>query len=712
MIRTIARWRFGVITILAIIVVCAFLLRLIQVQIIKHSYYSSLAEKRGTKREPWPAKRGNVYSRDGVPLAITQKTYALGVTPRDFPKGKEAVRMLAGMIGSDMGSIRRILRKDSKYVPLGRDLHLTKNQITQACSLSGLAIDPGQNRLYPFEALPRQAIGNVSWEGAGGGGVELGFDGHLRGRDGWRLCNIDAKCRAIRQLKAPGKKPVNGRDLVLTIDSRFQSIADFELERALGLYGALGGVVVMLDPHTGDILALAEKTAPGANRESIRAYENALFSVSCIYEPGSTFKLVTAAYLLERGLVSPYDVFYGEGGRARFDFGVFNDDHAFGWLTFKEAFVHSSNICTIKANLNTAPLDFYAFMLDLGLGGKTGIMLPAESSGSLQPPDTWSGRSLASISIGHEIGVTPLQLAMVYCALANGGTLLAPRIAIETRDEKGRAVASFPPLEVRRVFSKKTVQTLTEFCADVVNKGTGVKAAVPGLPVGGKTGTAQKAGPNGYMEGKFIASFAGFAPVEDPKIVCLVLLDEPDWRHHWGGQSAAVVFSRIIEGISVTTDFFFTGDAGRLALQRRETGAVAVPNFLKLTPAQAVRVAARAGLQIHAGSETGVIYSQIPDPGTLVDRGEEVKLILRTAEMTGRQRVSVPDLRGLSVREARRLLLACGLVCRIEGYGIVRGQRPAPGRTVQTGTRITMACRPKIPVPEHGRSDMVKAGAR
>lgn len=707
MIHTFPRWRLRLISVLAILVVCTLLYRIFQIQVFEHEKYRKKAKKQWHRKIPRQARRGSIYSRDGLPLAVTQKTYTLGVTPGDFPRGVEAAQQLAVIAGTGVRAVTRALQKDCRYVQLGRDLHLTQEDIERVCVLSGVRLDPKQDRLYPFNALPSRFIGNGGWDGNGISGVELAFDEDLRGEDGWSLTNMDAKYGTFQLENAPGKKPRNGNDLFLTIDSRVQLIADFELGQAVERYGAAGGVVIMLDPYRGDVLALSEKISPGSASGFYQSHKDALYSVSCIYEPGSTFKVVTDSYLIEKGTVNPYDVFYGEEGVARFDFGVFHDDHPFGWLTFKESFIHSSNICTIKAVLNADPVDFYSYILRFGFAGKTGVAMSAESSGRLLEPGKWSARSLPSISIGHEIGVTPFQMAMAYCAIANGGTLLAPRIALEERDEEGRVVKSFPPIKVRRVFSKKTAETLKGFCTDVVAKGTGQNAAVSGIPVAGKTGTAQKASSTGYLQGRYTASFIGFAPVENPQIVCLVLLDEPAWRYHWGGQSATVVFSRIIEGLNLTTDFFFHENDGAVAYGYERNGKIAVPNFLRRTPGEAVRIAARWGLQIHCSGEQGIIYSQIPDPGTLVEGGEEVRLIIMPRTAAKNETVSVPDLRGLSIREARRLLLACGLKCRITGYGVVRNQLPHPGKTVKRGREVSLQCRPKTVIRHPGELDLV-----
>jgi hypothetical protein len=422
--------------------------------------------------------------------------------------------------------------------------------------------------------------------------------------------------------------------------------------------------------------------------------------------------LITDSYLLERGDVGPYDVFYGENGKAEFSFGTFRDDHPYDWLTFKESFVKSSNICTIKAIKDSDPGDFYTHILGFGFGGKTGINLPAESGGTLSSPAEWSARSLPSISIGHEIGVTVLQMAMAYCALTNGGELIVPRIALEARDEKGRLIKEYPPVTVRRVLSYETALTLKEFCREVVTKGTGKKAAVRGLPVAGKTGTSQKSDGSGYIRGKYVTSFFGFAPVKQPKVVCLVLLDEPEYPYYWGGESAAVVFSRIIEGIHLATDLLFQNTDEEVSLATDRENTVKVPSFLRLTHGEAMELASRHHLCIQSSSGGGVVYSQIPDPGSLVRKGDKIALLLRSVPAADGGSVRVPDLGGLTIREARRLLLACGLRCLVRGYGIVERQNPEAGSYVRQTSRITLHCSPRCSVPESTRMALLGGSFR
>jgi cell division protein FtsI/penicillin-binding protein 2 len=691
--------RLQVLSVVVTVVVCILAYRLVDIQIIDHETYLAKAEGQWYDTLRLPARRGNIFDRNGFPLAVTHWNYTVGVTPKDFPvRASKAVECLADACAMSKKELRRRLKRDDTYVPLGRDLHLTEDQVSKLSSLSGVRLDPNHDRLYPFDSMPPQLVGAINQDGKGTAGAELAFEGVLGGTDGELIvCRFPGNRKGFQPVNAHGTRPRNGSDLYLTIDTRIQSIVDFELEQAIDRYGAVGGMAIVVEPSTGDILAMSEQPRREISAEASRLDGFALRSINGIYEPGSTFKLVTDSYLLDRGKVDPYDVFFGENGEAHFDFGVIHDDHEYGWLTFKESFVFSSNICTIKAALGSDPSDFYRYMLRFGFGGRTGIDLPAESRGTLREPrpHVWSARSLPSIAIGHEIGVTAIQMTMAYCAVANGGALLVPRIALEARDAKGSVVAKFSPITIRRVFSSRTDATMQDFCAEVVLKGTGKKAAVDGISVAGKTGTSQKAIGGRYQDGKYVASFVGFAPAQNPRVVCLVVLDEPLSPHWWGGESSAIVFGKIIEGINLSTDLFYDRGSATIAVDHERGGKKSVPNFLRLSTEQAIDLAAEYGVRVQCPDLKGIVYSQTPDPGTLVDRKEAIQLMVRAAEWAPGKVLAVPGVEGLSIREARRLLLGCGLDCLVRGFGLVDRQDPAAGVLMSPGGKVILYCSPR-----------------
>jgi len=682
--------RIKLVYVFSIVIVSVLVLRLIQVQIIRHSIYKEKAKSQWLKRTVLHAQRGGIYDRNNVPFVVSCISYDVGVTPGDFPsKDQHKLRLLSRITGVSIKELRKKLARNCPYIPLARDLNLAEDEVAALSSLPGVRLDPKNDRLYLRNAVPRQLIGRINFKGEGVSGIEYAFNKDLSGVDGWVIKYRDALMHTFRRFDSPCRKPKNGRNLVLTLDSQIQEIVDYELREGVRKYKARFGVAIVVDPNTGEILALSERTADECGRK-IGIKHSALFSTSCIYEPGSTFKLITDSFLLEKGVVDPEDSFFGENGKVRFEFGVFHDDHKYGWLTFKKSFVYSSNICTIKAVNGTSPIEFYRYILSFGFGSRSGIMLPAESRGRLSHPEHWSRRSLPSIAIGHEIGVTPIQMVMAYCTLANGGELYRPMIVKELRDEYGSVLKRFNPEKLRRVFSRSTAETMKEFCREVVLEGTGKKANVVGVSVAGKTGTSQKSDRNGYLTGKYVASFIGFTPVDNPKIVCLVMLDEPPFPYNFGGESAAPIFRKIIEGIYQSTDILSEPQI-EVAVGKVKYSYVQVPFLLGMDISSAERVISSLGLSFHYEGESGVIYSQSPDPGALVRKDSRV--VVRLRDDKGRPGVvRVPDVRFLSSRMARRLIIGSGLKCRIKGSGLVRKQTPVAGRSVKTGAIVTLWC--------------------
>ncbi len=690
MIRKLSRGRLRFIVVFLSAVVAVIVFRIVKVQIIQHEKYKNIAKQQWHNKLKISAKRGKILDRRGRPLAVTYCTYTLGVTPRDLPEKKEVIEYIAKLADSTPSQIRGLLTKDEDYILIKKGLRLSAGQLSKLYLLPGVRLDSVHKRLMPLQAIDKNFIGVVNHKQKAVGGIESAFNDVLTGRDGWVVVNRDARNGPFRPIDAPHREAVNGRDIYLTIDSNIQTIVNFELKKAVRKYGAEGGVIIVADPSNGDILALSEYFSD--------KHKHSLYSTSCYYEPGSTFKLITDAYLLNTGKVAPYDAFYGEEGKAKFEFGVFRDDHPHGWLTFRESFVFSSNICTIKALSKSCREEFYRYILKMGFGEKTGVDLPVESEGFLREPQEWSRRSLASIAIGQEIGVTPLQILSAYCALANGGELYVPRVALKIRGEDGW-IEEIPRVKVRRAFPPKISNTIKDFCRDVVREGTGGRASTEMVSVGGKTGTAQKAGRNGYLRNKYISSFIGFAPVENPQVACLVLFDEPDYPYTYGGLSAAPVFNRVIESICLTTDYI-TQDSGKmLALGEGEDQKIKTPCFYRMTSSEAYRMASRSGIGVRCSDDKGRVYSQIPGPGTLVETGTEITLLFREKQ-SGERKSRVPDLRGLTLRKARRILIECGFESTISGFGIVERQNPGPGNLLRVGSNIRLFCKKGLKLSE------------
>ncbi|HET6462330.1 MAG TPA: penicillin-binding transpeptidase domain-containing protein, partial [Candidatus Krumholzibacteria bacterium] len=409
--------------------------------------------------------------------------------------------------------------------------------------------------------------------------------------------------------------------------------------------GATGGAVIVMDVPTGDVLALAE--SPSIPTRDGSSHADSLWtlrSVSHVYEPGSTFKLVTAAALLDKTAIAPADSFDAEDGRADLGFAVINDPHPHRFLTVEEAFMYSSNIVMAKASGSLQNGDLYGYAKLFGFGAKTGVGLPGESAGLVPPIERWSARTRATMAFGQEVAVTPLQLLNAYAAIANDGVMMMPRLVKAVVDPRTGDVIESEPVVVRRVVSEETARTLREFCLQVVEQGTAQAAKVEFMRVAGKTGTAQKAGRHGYIFNRYISSFVGFAPYEAPRIACLVMIDEPKWSVRFGGDSAAPAFGRICESLASSTSLF----DGVLSVEtvRAENARARrtlAPNFLRMERAVALEAARRLGTNVLCDGEAGRVVAQAPAPGAQMNRNDVIRLVVssggRRADLQSNQRL-------------------------------------------------------------------------
>jgi cell division protein FtsI (penicillin-binding protein 3) len=360
-----------------------------------------------------------------------------------------------------------------------------------------------------------------------------------------------------------------------------------------------------------------------------------LRSVSHIYEPGSTFKLVTVAALLDRTGIAPADSFDAEDGRADLGFATIRDPHPHRWLTIEEAFMYSSNVVMAKASGFLAAGDLYGYAKLFGFGTRTGVGLPGESAGSVPPVDRWSARTRATMAFGQEVAATPLQVLNAYAAIANGGVMMMPRLVRGVADPRGEVIRS-EPVAVRRIVSEQTAEKLRELCLRVVEEGTAQGAKVEFMRVAGKTGTAQKAGRRGYLANRYVASFVGFAPYEKPKIACLVMIDEPHWNARFGGDSAAPSFARICRSLANSTAVFddvLVVETLRVAPDRGRRWQA--PNFLRMERAAALETARRLGANVLCQGGEGRVVAQAPSPGTALRRDDVLRLFVTDGRVDG-----------------------------------------------------------------------------
>lgn len=656
--------------------------RLVQVQFVRHDRYALAAEKQRVQFRKIPATRGEIFDREGRPLALNARHYAVGVIPARVTSVDAVADGVARALHLSRDHIYRRTRSNHSFFYVARQRDLDEDTRARLKNIKGVSVLEEPGRVYPYGAVGAKLIGFVGYDNDGRAGIEVACERDLSGVPGRErvvrngLYDTDLyHCVTVR-------KPADGKHVYLTIDAPVQEIAEVEVERAVRDNGANSGAIIVMDVTTGDILALAEYPRPESRRPSSRADSLwTIRSLSHVYEPGSTFKLVTAAALLESGGVEPDDVFDAEGGRANLGHSIISDPHPHDRITFREAFAYSSNVVMAKASRLVSADDFYRTIRLFGFGAKTGVLMTGESSGSVSDVASWSGRTQTTMAFGQEIAVTPLQMLCAYAAVANDGVMMMPRLILGVADEATGEITRARPVKVRRVVSRETADTLRSFCLDVVEYGTGTKGAPGTIRVAGKTGTGQKASPRGgYLPGKYVASFVGFAPYEDPRIACIVLIDEPRWASRYGGESAAPVFARVCRSLANSTHVFDGALAGDVVASAPEhSRRFSTPNFLRMDRAAALEYARRLGANVLCQGDDGRVVSQNPSPGARMDRDGVIRLTVAGAGGTHRGR-QAPDLRGMTMRRAKQLAAEHGFMARFVGSGVVTRQSPGPGR--------------------------------
>ena len=526
-------------------------LRLFQFQIIQHDQLSAKSEQQYLRTLKLEPKRGTIYDRNGKELAVSVSVNSLYANPRETTITKTSTNRLAFILGISPEELAAKLRSPKHFIWLWRKIPPRKAESIAALNIKGLGVVKENKRYYPKRTLAAQILGFVGTDNEGLEGLEYMYDAYVGGEPSLVLVKKDAKGRNIYASRRILKEGSKGLDILLNIDETVQYIAEKELARQVVESRARGGVAIVMDPHSGEVLALAHQ--PSFNPNSFLDYRPARWKRSAIsdaYEPGSTFKIVTLAAVLEEGLAQPDEILYAENGTLVVAGKSYHDVHNYHWLTTREVISKSSNIGTIKLGQRVEPDLMYRYIRNFGFGSKTDIGLPGEAAGLVRETEEWSGVSLSSISIGYEISVTPIQLITAYAAVANGGHLVNPRVVRGVMKE-GRLIKEFPGLPARRVISDKTAEIITSILMEVVTVGTGQTAAVPGYDVAGKTGTALKFDIElgAYSSSKYVASFVGYLPADDPRVVILVLIDEPKGSFY-GSEVAAPTFSRIASQVA------------------------------------------------------------------------------------------------------------------------------------------------------------------
>src|SRR5208282_5898928 len=654
-------------------------IRLTYLQLYRHSEYLSRALRQQQRTFEITPERGAIYDRSGKPLAMSISVDSAFAVPSEIVDEQLAARLLSGVINKPQEEIEARLESSRAFAWIARKLPPEKADAISKLNLKGIYLQKENQRFYPKRELAAHVLGFVDVDEKGLSGIERELDSQIRGKSERIVVMADAKQRWFDGGEA---KRERGASVVLTLDEKIQYIAERELAAAMAKTHALAGTVIVMNPNTGEILALANWPKFNPNKAADGPSENWMNrAVSAIYEPGSTFKLITLAAALDQKITRPDEVFDCENGAVYISGHRIRDHEPFGMLAVSDILAKSSDVGAIKIALRLGAPRFYDYVRAFGFGSLTGVELPYESRGRVEPLD-WKPVSTAAISMGQEVGVTPIQLVTAVSAIANGGLLYKPHLIAELRrDEKALpAEDALAATEPRRVVRAETAATLRQLMEGVVLHGTGPAAHLDGWTSAGKTGTGQKIDPltGRYSPTQFFASFTGFAPINNPAVTILVSLDSPVGLHE-GGQVAAPVFKRIAEQVLAYLD---------------------VPRDVPLNP-KLIETAymKRAAEDPSALEESSTVdFSGQPDPApaasqiTKADAREQAgstKPVLTVAVDQGGD-IEVPDCSGKTMRDVTEVALRLGLEPVLVGSNLATDQSPPAGAKVRRGAKITV----------------------
>lgn len=521
--------------------------RLTDLMLLDHKSLSAKASSQYSSKKNLHLSRGGIFDRRGRELAVNVDVFSAYCNPRKVESPQRTARALAKVTGKSYRTILKRISSDKGFVWIKRKLDHDEISELKALGLKGVGYLPEVKRFYPNGPLASHVVGFVGVDNQPLEGIELKYDEQLRGWDESVQILKDARGRTLSDGRDFRQ---GGNSLVLTIDTGLQYILETELEKAYRQWDALSASAIMMNPHTGEILAMSNRPTYDLNRSSsYKASDRRNRAITDSYEPGSTFKVITAAAVLEEGLVTPSTSFDCSKGYVKVANKAIWDTHNMGVLTFREVIRSSSNVGTVMAAMGLQNEEFSEYMKKFGFGSKTGIDLHGEAPGKVRPVSEWSGTALASASIGYGVAVTPLQILKAYSAVANGGVLPVPYIVSEIISPRGETLYRFHHSEQKRAISTRTAQTLKDILISVTQEGgTATQAVVDGNRVAGKTGTARLLDKDTgeYSTEKYSSSFVGFAPADNPKIALVVLLYEPKGKYY-GGQVAAPVFRDIVD---------------------------------------------------------------------------------------------------------------------------------------------------------------------
>jgi cell division protein FtsI (penicillin-binding protein 3) len=666
---------------IAIFLSWSFLLafRLVNLQIFQYVDLSNRARRQQSRAFEISPKRGSIYDRGNRELAVSIEVDSVFAIPSEIPVKETAAAQLATALGLNRWDVMKKLTNSRGFTWLKRKVDYSEVLKVKNLSLPGIYFQKESKRFYPKRELAAHVLGYVGMDNEGLSGLEFAYEKHIKGKPGRALLMTDARKRSFSSLE---KVPTAGNDLRLTIDEYIQYLVEQELITQIKKSQAIGGTAIVMDPHTGEILSMASYPSFNPNhywQYSPDQWKNR--AILSIYEPGSTFKIITAATALEEHLTVPDERINCLNGAIVVGGRRIRDHNPYGILSVREIVARSSNVGAIQLGFRIGKERFERYIRNFGFGDSTNVDLPGESRGLLRPASQWPAVTLATISIGQGIGVTPLQLLTAVSSIANGGFLVRPHVVQRILSGSIEEIGFEPDSFRKRVLSSTTTSEIKEMLTGVITAGTGREAQLEGFSAAGKTGTAQKLEANGrYSHSKFIASFVGFAPLENPVIAIVVTIDEPHGQYY-GGQVAAPVFrnmaEKILRYLSIVPDQPLT--PYQLVKLRKGRGA---GNAINADQPELLDLDWEVAPAIHKD------HVESTQPAALTADSEEEGY--NNVDLGGSTSVEVPDFLGKSLRSVMSETTKLGLQVNALGSGLVVEQYPSARSRVAPGSKITI----------------------
>jgi len=610
------------------------------------------------KKQILPANRGNIFDRKDKPLTRNIIHYTLSANPYKVKDKIGLATAISERTGQPKEKYLKKLNSNAKFSYLERNIQRETLGTLEITTFEGLTIERKYRRFYPHNHIAAQVLGFTNIDDEGISGIEKDFNSYLTGKPGAVYKTKGWSGKIQHKSGMPFQAPTDGCNIQLTLDLEYQSILEEELKRRQIETNALSATGIIMNPQSGEILAMA--STPGFdnnNFETSVPTQQRIRAITDQFEPGSTFKVVSAVSAISKNTVSLEEEFNCENGK----YDYYNitvrdhDDHAM--LTLPQIIQFSSNIGVIKVMERIGTKSLYQTSRDFGFGSTTGISLAGETSGKLSTLKNWSAVSLGQIAMGHEVGVTAIQLASAYCAIANGGYLVTPRLVQQIIDRNQEVIYAEEPSVIRKISDEKTMENIRKMLRGVVMNGTGHNADISGWDVAGKTGTAQKWINGQYSNDKFISNFVGFFPYQDPQLLAFIMLDEPNQPYHWGSEGAAIAFKRVMKRIISMDD--------------------------EITPPT-------------KNSDPDIFAYQLPKNDVIIQnespvaiQASSLPLGLSTVARFS-NKVEMPEIRGFSMRKAMTSLRQAGLKYKIQGSGKVAWQSPEPGTILNKGYTCTV----------------------